>query len=127
MQLTQLKSFLPGLEQTEIETWIDEAGFLTVWVCDVWPGDEPARSSTYMLVYRSLLVEDTSPIYKPVYDKILAADHSELLREARCDDETMWYGSAKALLIRLHSEGANPPYKASDIRWVIDQMEGAML
>lgn len=127
MQLTQLKNFLPGMEQADIETVVEKAGWLSVWECEAWPEDDKSRSATYLMVYRSTLVKDTSPIYREVAAKILAAGHSEILRAALCEDETLMFGSAEALLIRLHDEGANPPYKAEDIKWLIDQMEGAML
>lgn len=122
-QLTELSSFLPGLEQTEITTVVDEPCWLTAWTCEVWPSGDRSRVSAYLMVYRSVLVKDTSSMYEPVADLLLGAERAEVLRTADCDDESMMFGQSEALLIRLSRHGANPPYTAAEVKLIIDALE----
>ena len=88
------------------------------------PGCEE-QSATFLVVYRSPLVTDTSAMYKPVADIILAADHVEVIRSGVHEDASMMHGRGETLFVRLYEAGANPPYSLSEIRSMLKEKESS--
>ena len=121
--MKSLNDYIPGMEQSKQVTLVNRPGFLEAWSCEGWLPGEQHRSATFLVVYRSPLVKDTTAMYRPVLEKILAAHRVEVIRAGVYKDPAVMMGRGEILFIRLSDEGSDPPYTVDQM----DDMLGAIV
>lgn len=101
MPLARLIQAFTGCSYTTPTVFADRPGWLWASKSDVWMDDDPSQIATVSLVYRSPLVKDTKPLYRPVADLLLKADRVDLLAEGELEDEHMIHGRGLWFVSRL--------------------------
>lgn len=110
-----------GLEHTPQEVVALDECWLYAWVCSAWKSDDPSDSCRYMLVYRSLYVKDTAPMYAPVSRLLLESERVDLLIRTVVEDDNMVFGRGEWMLVRLCTADFKPKLSDEKIRQIIRQ------
>lgn len=100
---------VPGLALvTDPEVVAYSPSMLLAHCCTV--NAEHDAAAKIMLVYRSVLVKDTSTLYHPVAQRILTSPNIDILLEASVEDEGMMFGQAEVLIIGASIVAPQPTY-----------------
>ncbi|AXH48938.1 hypothetical protein SEA_DUPLO_77 [Mycobacterium phage Duplo] len=101
MPLTSLVGQFEGVVYTQPVKLVERHGWLEAWKCQAWMEDDPSQVVTILLAYRSPLCRDTKPMYRPVAEEILKADHVDVLAQGFRPDDRMMHGKGEFLVARL--------------------------
>ncbi|QBP30551.1 hypothetical protein SEA_CHARM_70 [Mycobacterium phage Charm] len=131
MPLTRLHMMFDQIAHDTPEVLVDDPGWLFAQRCESrWSGvgfdTEPV---TALLVYRSVMVKDTSEMYEPVAEMLLGAAKVELLGQGFIEDRQMMRGRGEWLVIRTTNMDAFPegPYSLEQLRETITAATEAAL
>ncbi|QGH80636.1 hypothetical protein SEA_RAHALELUJAH_76 [Mycobacterium phage Rahalelujah] len=123
MPLTRLHSMFDQIAHSRPEILVDDPSWLFAQRCESrWSGvgleTDPV---TALLVYRSVMVRDTSEMYAPVANVLLGAARVEVLGQGFIDDDQMMRGRGEWLVIRTTDMPSFPegPYTLDQIRVTI--------
>lgn len=89
MALSRITALFPDVDRSPVTTVEDEPGWLYAQTCEAWWRGSPDQKVGLVLVYRSPLVTDTSRLYRPIADKLLAANKIEVVASGTQFDEKM--------------------------------------
>ncbi|QFP95553.1 hypothetical protein SEA_GAUGELDP_70 [Mycobacterium phage GaugeLDP] len=80
MALTRIAALFPEVVTADIKTIEDQPGWLYAQTCKTWwKRSLDVDPVTILLVYRSPLVTETSRLYRPIAEQILAANRVEVI------------------------------------------------
>ncbi|AMO44035.1 hypothetical protein BJD46_gp67 [Mycobacterium phage Bactobuster] len=84
-------------------------GWLWAAKCKAWMVDDPAQIVTILAVYRSVLVTDLKPMYRPVTNLVCNAEAIDVLAQGVRDDETRFmHGRGEFKVMRLRPADYTP-------------------
>lgn len=108
MLLELMRSWLNTSQRTQV-------AHEPCWL-NAWTSQSPTGTSTVLVVVRSVLVKDTSPMYRPVLDLILAAERVELIHTDVLDDDEWMFGKAERIGLRLSDADTEHLLEPSQVR-----------
>lgn len=129
MPLNQIiTNLFDGVEHSPTEVVAYDPRWLFAQRCEVWMEATPEEVASILLVYRSVLIEDTDEIYLPIKDLLVEQDIMDVLSHGVRDDDEMMFNKAEYLIVRLRSSETNIDNAPSveDIRTVLAEALGTL-
>ncbi|AHG23860.1 hypothetical protein CH25_gp26 [Mycobacterium phage EagleEye] len=109
MPLSRLCSLIEDVAHTAPEILVDDPGWLFAQRCEArWTGQHDQSPVELLLVYRSVMVRDTSSMYAPIASALLAATRVETLGGGFFSDPDMMRGRGQWLLVRMTNKTSFP-------------------